>query len=472
MKKYKIMIFGTGKAFKEIMQSLDFNKVEILGLVDNDSKKQNKKINNYNVYSPLEIKKLNFDYILIASQFSYEIYSQLRNMDISHDRIIPILHGGFTQKLNIKYKEFMNNITITKQRKIPRIALCKENNSGSSSFALYKKIPNYIKEKYEVDLVTGEEIEVDMDYDLVCCTHLSRIKNPRVINVELWHGFPLKKIGIRTDQFDYIKHENFKSNVDVIISYSELYSNIFNAAYPNEYYKYEICGMPRNDLLFNKNEELMVKLFGKEISNKKVIFYLPTYRKNKHSNNDNLEGDRKWSNIFGFEDFNLELFVTFLRKNNLMFLCKLHPIEKNKLDKESFRAYSDVILLIEEEMLEKNEIDLYEILANVDLLITDYSSVYFDVLLIDMPIMFIPTDIDYYKENRGFNFEPYEFWTPGPKVYTEKELINSILKILDNDEYKEKRSEICSIIHTYNDDKACERVWSKVGQLLERNNMR
>ena len=51
-----------------------------------------------------------------------------------------------------------------------------------------------------------------------------------------------------------------------------------------------------------------------------------------------------------------------------------------------------------------------------DLLITDYSSVYFDYLNLNKPVIFINTDEDTYKDERGFIFDNEDMWRPGPKV--------------------------------------------------------
>lgn len=58
-----------------------------------------------------------------------------------------------------------------------------------------------------------------------------------------------------------------------------------------------------------------------------------------------------------------------------------------------------------------------------DFLITDYSSIYIDYLLLDRPIGFIPYDYDEYNNDRGFLFE-YSGVTPGMRISTYKDLIN------------------------------------------------
>ncbi|HCF38358.1 MAG TPA: hypothetical protein DER56_04685, partial [Thermosipho africanus] len=65
-----------------------------------------------------------------------------------------------------------------------------------------------------------------------------------------------------------------------------------------------------------------------------------------------------------------------------------------------------------------SEADVYTFLNLLDILMTDYSSIYFDFLLWNRPIIFFPYDLEYYRdEDRGLIFD-YEDFTPGPKVYT------------------------------------------------------
>jgi CDP-glycerol glycerophosphotransferase (TagB/SpsB family) len=475
IKVMNIIIFGTGSCCEKTLLELNYDEVKIIGFCDNDKNKQNKIFNGRLVYNPENILNLEYDLILIASQYSTQIYEQLTNMGINSSKIIPVLYEDYLKKSKEYYVSILNSIKVKKNKNRDKkyrkkIALLKKNNSGSNTLAMYKNIPDYINKKYDVELIKINEpkdikkILQDNNFDLICSTHLNSLYDENILNVELWHGFPLKKIGTRTNLFYNSFTENKKKNITKVVSYSELYSSLFNASFPNSPDKYEICGMPRNDLLFIKNKDLMIDLFGKEIINKKVIIYMPTYRVWKVDMNVN--GNRGWDNIFGFDEFDLLKFVNYLRENNLFFICKLHHMEYNQLNEEEYIEYSDVVRFINELDLEEWQIDLYEVLANIDLLITDYSSVYFDMLLKDIPMLFIPTDKEFYEKNRGFNFEPYEFWTPGPKVYNQSEFFREIDNVFRNDIYIQKRAELRSIVHNYIDNNSSFRVWKMIDELL------
>ena len=108
--------------------------------------------------------------------------------------------------------------------------------------------------------------------------------------------------------------------------------------------------------------------------------------------------------------------------------------------------------------------DLYAVLKYMDAMISDYSSVYFDFLLLDRPIIYYVPDLEEYQEKcRGF-YEPYENLTAGIKTRTEEELIDAMQDVINGiDNYKEDRKRLRDQTFKYQDGKNCERVveWIK-----------
>lgn len=83
---YKLLIFGIGSGFDIVKENLNFNKCEILACIDN-YKNQCEYTNAWSVISPLEIAEYSYDYIVIASQYYKEIYSQLLKQEINPKKI-------------------------------------------------------------------------------------------------------------------------------------------------------------------------------------------------------------------------------------------------------------------------------------------------------------------------------------------------------------------------------------------------
>jgi len=293
-------------------------------------------------------------------------------------------------------------------------------------------------------------------------SYFSYFKIKNVITINLWHGIPLKSMGLMNKTGKDIL-EGVQS--DYFISTSEFYNTIMNSCVALKSSNYYITGYPRNDYLFkengNRNLELLIK---RDLQNEKIILYAPTYRDVKRNISD-LFND---GNIFAFDKFDMISFDKFLKENNLMFLLKLHPNEEKILNKQ--KIYSDNIFLIKSEHLQQEKMDLYKILNAVDLLITDYSSIYFDYLLLDRPIIFVPVDFNLYKETRGFLLEPYDFWTPGPKCLDQNSLHVEIIKNLNNPMcYSESRKVIRDIMHKYQDGNSTDRVIKLITSVLNEN---
>lgn len=148
-------------------------------------------------------------------------------------------------------------------------------------------------------------------------------------------------------------------------------------------------------------------------------------------------------------------------------ILKMHPYEelfvKDLIKKQKI---NNAYLILDSDFV-RSGIDLYEFLNACDLLITDYSSVYFDYLLLDRPIIFTPIDLDDYIENAGMLYGPFDFWTPGPKVLDQETLQNQILNNLyGKDEYSNQRSMIKDIVHYYKDANSHKRVWNLIEEVL------
>lgn len=117
-----------------------------------------------------------------------------------------------------------------------------------------------------------------------------------------------------------------------------------------------------------------------------------------------------------------------------------------------------------------NNSDVYPILKHTDALITDYSSVYFDYLLLDKPILYYSPDIEEYQEQcRGF-YSPYAELTAGVITQTEEELFKEIRNVIDGiDNYKTQRKTLRDKLFKHQDGNNCERITNWVLTLGKNN---
>lgn len=262
---------------------------------------------------------------------------------------------------------------------------------------------------------------------------------------------------LRTKKF--LKKNFFEYNLekwkyyDLIISASDEVSKILTSAFGVNNNIVKTTGYPRNDIFFVKNKKNELDLIKKIISLKNKNFlisiYLPTHR-----------GEGESECVFNFfEDLNkIDLL---LNKTKIFLIIKHHyyHLSKNKNN----TLFKNIFLIEKKE----ESFDLYKILKKCDFLITDYSSVYFDFLLLNRPIIFFPFDInDYLKKDREFYYD-YNTITPGPKAYNWEEVIKYIKIYIKNlNWYKKERERIRDIFNKYKDGKSSERVYDAIKKLL------
>ena len=286
------------------------------------------------------------------------------------------------------------------------------------------------------------------------------IKNDQQIFLQCWHGTPLKKIGMdievngnaATDIKDiHASYINDAKKYDYFISPTQYATQCFVSSFGlNKLHKENIIlekGYPRNDSLFHKTAEDILKLkdeLGIE-HNKKVLLYCPTFR------------DDQFQAGVGHT---YELGVNLLRlKEKLgkdyVLLLRLHYLVSNNIDISQFKGFAIDVSHYD---------DVNDLYLVSDVLITDYSSVFFDYSNLKRPILFYMYDLDKYQHQlRDFYIDIENL--PGPILKTEFSLIDHI-KNIDNIEkdYHEKYDEFCNTYNYLDDGCATERIVKEVIQ--------
>jgi len=289
------------------------------------------------------------------------------------------------------------------------------------------------------------------------------------IKIQLWHGTPLKKIGL-DDQITTNPNQSslykalkilwrtlfpFTSDkYDLIISASPLVSKRLATAFGVAPSQIKVTGYPRADLILSPKPLFIpaVEAFRKKYNARYVICYFPTHRG---------EGYR---DINLFENFDIEGLNDCLSRHEAVFFIKLHYYHKNyKMSLGSDIESSRICWLSDDEVNDVNQL-----LTHIDLLITDYSSVYFDYLLLDRPIIFAPFDIDsYITYDREF-YEDYDLATPGPKCKNWHELIVVLDRTLSGvDSYGELRKLKQRLYNSYVDTNNCKRIIEEAKNLIK-----
>ena len=113
--------------------------------------------------------------------------------------------------------------------------------------------------------------------------------------------------------------------------------------------------------------------------------------------------------------------------------------------------------------LEALGLTLYELLADTDVLVTDYSSLWVDYLLVDRPLVAFCPDLEAYRTNRGLALEPHEDWFPGPVTTTRAEFLEELDAALgDADLGADRRSATRRLLHTAPDSDPVAATWAHI----------
>lgn len=248
------------------------------------------------------------------------------------------------------------------------------------------------------------------------------VKKPNYVTyIQTWHGTPLKKLGLDIENVSMPGtttakyHKNFVKEAnrwDALVSPNDYSTQIFRSAFGfnNQILK---IGYPRNDELINTKPDEITAL-KQELGiplDKKVVMYAPTYRDNQFAQ----KGKYTFELPFDLDDFKRSF------GEDTVLILRMHYLISNALD---ISDYDDFVYDFSSH---PNISDLYLV---SDLLITDYSSVFFDYAYLKRPILFYPYDYHLYKDElRGFYLN-YERDLPGKIANNSQELLADIDEVL------------------------------------------
>lgn len=277
-------------------------------------------------------------------------------------------------------------------------------------------------------------------------------KRPGNVYLQTWHGTPLKKLGfdITIPGPEVQGRQNFyheSRNWDYLISSNPYSSKIFRRAFKYNKEMLEL-GYPINDIFFKDNDEFVANLKSKLGINpdKKVILYAPTWKDD--------EKNESWQHYFNLEiDLN-RLYEEF--SDEYVFILKMHHlVSENLVIDDKMKDFAIDLSSYD---------DIQELYIMSDMLITDYSSVFFDYAHSKRPILFFVPDLNHYIENVRGLYLNMEKELPGPLVRDNDELIDIIRNIDDvtseySDKYDEFYERFCSLCNGNSAREIIEKVF-------------
>ena len=306
-----------------------------------------------------------------------------------------------------------------------------------ASISVNRSIPAMIRFAYY--LATSDIILVDDYYpDIYFVDYPKHIKI-----LQVWHACgAFKSVGFErlgksgAPAFNTKIHKCY-THVPV----SSYHSALHNAeGFAIDIKKFYPVGIPRTDIFFDeeykkKTRAEMLEVFSECKEAKTVYMYAPTFR-----------GDNANNAYFPFDRLDFESWGKFLEETDSVLIVKLHPFVKRKveipeqykhriLDASSYREVNDILFI-------------------VDVLITDYSSIIYEMSLLKKPMLFFAFDQKHYEATRDF-YEPYEDLVPGKIVHN----FDDLMTALRNKDYEfEKMDGFIKNNFTYTDGKSTDRV--------------
>lgn len=343
------------------------------------------------------------------------IYGFLKLMPIKNQIVFISMQSDYPSLDFNLLKDEINN----KDANIKLVFLCKKMES-----ALEKKT-DYIK--YVLKMVgyvfkamyylATSKVCVAESY----CVPVSFLKHKKELKIiQIWHASgAVKKFGYQSLNTEEGKSEEvaklmcMHKNYDYVIAPSEVTKHIFSEAFNVEKEKIIKLGLPRLEYITNKKYDKSEEIYEKypELRNKKIILYVPTFRKGK--------------NVDLTEVLNYPL-----DNEKYKLIIKLHPLEKTEVPDEYKIDY---------------QYTSYDLIKIADYIVTDYSILSVEASILEKPIFLYLYDLDEYNKNRGLNID----LNKELKTFTSKNFSDIMSKIEKNNfnmneivKYKNKYIEV------------------------------
>ena len=494
-KSYRFICFGYGAKLKTLCQNTGIVKL-IDAVADNNDSIWNTSGTiddvKIRIICPEEIKKYSVEkhVLLITTTYYKQVQDQLcRELSIDADTVYY-----FPSEKDLKYEKYaeLHADEPLKDIIVFRSGLAKyvegfdfsDNAKAIFEYMLYKgyskkyklvwmvKYPNAYS-KYtnteNVEFVSYEwESEEDNElsdkyfdamyfakYFFFTDTHFW-LRNCRTgqLRINLWHGCGLKD--------RKTKNGPCRKNYDFMTVNSDTYADIHAEEFGCDREQMLVTGLAKQDWLFRGTEIPLNELLGKPKSDK-YIFWLPTFRMA-------AEGLERLNEYFLDSETGLPIVTTdekmreldaVLKTVNMTMIIKLHPVQDNTLI--DHKNYSN-IAVVDNKTLTAMDLHINHLLSQADAIISDYSSVAVDFLLLDKPIGFALDDLKEYEESRGFVFNPIKEYLPGKEIYDFEQFIDFVKEISRGyDSSRSRRHELLNIFHAFNNEQCCERILESVG---------
>lgn len=268
-----------------------------------------------------------------------------------------------------------------------------------------------------------------------------KVKRPEQTFVNLWHGCGYKGTKEAEKRITYFDYCLVTGN-----GYIDIQADHFSC----EKDKVLPIGCPRLDWFKTEksNAADFCRNLMKQTDSDKIILWMPTFRTSRleRLSDDTAKGNIGLPLIDSEDDF--EAVNEQCKANRLLIIIKSHNLQKAYEMKNMTN-----MVFMDDQYLEQNRVNLYEMIAQSDALISDYSSVAIDYMLLDKPMAYVLDDFDEYGAIRGWSFDNVKNYMPGNHIYSIEDLDKYIQEIsAGKDSFADERHKIKNIVHNESDN--------------------
>ena len=241
---------------------------------------------------------------------------------------------------------------------------------------------------------------------------------------------------------------NLPDNLNYCVCSSENCADIVSEQYSINKERLIYCGSPRTDVLFDINVREEVNMFIDRNKYEKVILWVPTFRhyyRNGSSRSGRVDSKKIYKSGMPVveEPEDWRKLIAKLKKDNILLVIKPHryqDLTKLKIPE------NDSIIFIAQKDLDEKSINVYDLMKSCDAMITDYSTIAFDFMLLDRAIGYTLDDMQDYTI--GFSVDNPLEYMPGTKINNMEDYLDFIEDIRNGiDRFQGERHKINSMIH-------------------------
>ena len=315
---------------------------------------------------------------------------------------------------------------------------------GISCICLSSKNPlRWLRSKYYLYSCRG----------LISCNMVLQKIHPHQFAIFLGHGSKIKKTKGKY---------SVGNGVDYALCQADFFRKIMAYEYSIDESRLINLGYPRNDYLYQTKNVISILFPGERY--KKVVVWLPTWR--QHKTGPDKESQSQTGIPVIVDEEQMRMLNHFLTERDIFVILKPHPSQN--LSYINISSMSNLALM-DNTMLSKAGIQLYQILAQSDALITDYSSVLYDYLLTDRPIGLTFDDYDSYEQSQGFAVDIDQIHKVGVHIHTSEQLYSFLGDVVQGiDSLQAQRAEIRDLTNRYQDQESTHRVTDFIWNQLEK----